>query len=84
MHFMEVNVEEIDSFRFTLPVHFIGLEGEEMLQFTVEFGECMKEKGKLVFNVWCGDQGARVRAFVMRATVQWNGGAAEGWLKSLQ
>ena len=34
MHFMEVNVEEIDSFRFTLPVHFIGLDGEEMLQFT--------------------------------------------------
>ena len=54
MHFMEVNVEEIDSFRFTLPVHFIGLDGEEMLQFTVEFGESMKEKGNLVFNVWCG------------------------------
>mgnify|MGYP000603442862 FL=1 len=47
MHFMEVNVEEIDSFRFTLPVHFIGLDGEEMLQFTIEFGESMKEKGNL-------------------------------------
>lgn len=54
MHFMEVNVEEIDSFRFTLPVHFIGLDGEEMLQFTVEFGESMMEKGNLVFNEMIG------------------------------
>lgn len=84
MHFMEVNVEEIDSFRFTLPVHFIGLDGEEMLQFTVEFGESMKEKGNLVFNVWCGYPGARIRAFLMTATVKTNGAPVDAIMNYLQ
>lgn len=84
MHFMEVNVEEIDSFRFTLPVHFIGLDGEEMLQFTVEFGESMMEKGNLVFNVWCGYPGARIRAFLMTATVKTNGVPVDAIMNYLQ
>ena len=84
MHFMEVNVEEIDSFRFTLPVHFIGLDGEEMLQFTVEFGESMKEKGNLVFNVWCGYPGARIRVFLMTATVKTNGAPVDAIMNYLQ
>ena len=68
MHFMEVNVEEIDSFRFTLPVHFIGL----------------KEKGNLVFNVWCGYPGARIRAFLMTATVKTNGAPVDAIMNYLQ
>ena len=57
MHFMEVNVEEIDSFRFTLPVHFI---------------------------VWCGYPGARIRAFLMTATVKTNGAPVDAIMNYLQ
>ena len=84
MHFMEVNVEEIDSFRFTLPVHFIGLDGEGMLQFTVEFGESMKEKGNLVFNVWCGYPGARIIVFFLTATVKTYGATVVAIMNYLQ
>lgn len=44
MHYMELNIEKIDSFRFTLPVHFIGMDGDQAIQVTVEYGDSLKKK----------------------------------------
>ena len=43
---------------------FIGLDGcKRCLHPPLSLGESMKEKETLVFNVWCGYPGARIRAF---------------------
>ena len=44
----------------------------------------MKEKGNLVFNVWCGYPGARIRAFLMTATVKTNGAPVDAIMNYLQ
>lgn len=70
MHYMELNIEKIDSFRFTLPVHFIGMDGDQAIQVTVEYGDSLKKKGRVTFNVWCSFPGSRMRGFLMSADVK--------------
>ena len=42
------------------------------------------QKGNLVFNVWCGYPGARIRAFLMTATVKTNGAPVDAIMNYLQ
>lgn len=67
MHFLEVNVEKFSCLHFELPVHFIGLDGDQILQIVVEHGDPVN--GRLPFNVWCSFRGSRIRGFLMAATV---------------
>lgn len=69
MHYFKANLEEIDFYRFLLPVHFVGLEGSDVLQLTVEYGSSFSEKNSVTANVWCGYQGATIRAYLMSATI---------------
>lgn len=84
MHFFEVNIEVFDTFQFTLPVHFIGLGGDQTLQFIVEYGDSMKERGKLSFNVWCGFPGSKIRGFLMTAAVKPDGDPIDSIMNYLQ
>lgn len=65
MHFLEVNVEKFSCLHFELPVHFIGLDGDQILQIVVEHGDPVN--GRLPFNVWCSFRGSRIRGFLMAA-----------------
>lgn len=67
MHFLEVNVQEFSCLHFALPVHFIGLDGDQILQIVVEYGDPVN--GKLEFNVWCSFLGSGIRGFLMSANV---------------
>ena len=67
MHFLEVNVQEFSCLHFALPVHFIGLDGDQILQIVVEYGDPVN--GKLGFNIWCSFLGSGIRGFLMSANV---------------
>lgn len=64
VHLFEANVERHDSFRFTLPAHFLGINGNQLIQFVIEYGIAPDTPECLVFNAWCNYPGANTRFFL--------------------
>lgn len=65
MDLIETSLENVNYFRFKLPVSAVGISGDDIIQICVEYGDSIRSPEMIAAVVWAGFVGKPIRGYIL-------------------